>query len=235
MEKSYDKEKKKASDKKYYKENKEKISERKKEYNKEYREKNKEKISEYRKSIKEKQKDYFNSYYTENSEKFKLRSKKQREENRELLLEYGKLYYKENKERWNNYKNENIERIRLNRRTSHSIKIKNDPLYKLKHNIRGLIHQSILKNGYSKKSKTLVILGCSFEEFKQHLESYFEPWMNWGNHGLYNGDFNYGWDIDHIVPSSSALTEDDVYKLNHYTNLKPLCSKINRDIKKDKH
>ena len=23
-------------------------------------------------------------------------------------------------------------------------------------------------------------------------------------------------------------------KLNHYTNLKPLCSKINRDIKKDK-
>jgi hypothetical protein len=58
--------------------------------------------------------------------------------------------------------------------------------------------------------------------------------MSWKNHGLYNGDFNYGWDIDHIVPISSAKTEDDVFKLNHFTNLQPLCTKINRDIKNNK-
>ena len=58
--------------------------------------------------------------------------------------------------------------------------------------------------------------------------------MNWENRGLYNGDFDYGWDIDHIIPLSSANTEEDVIKLNQYTNLQPLCSKINRDIKKDK-
>jgi len=52
-------------------------------------------------------------------------------------------------------------------------------------------------------------------------------------HGLYNGEFNYGWDIDHIIPISTAKTEDDVYKLNYYTNLQPLCSKINRYIKKN--
>jgi hypothetical protein len=57
--------------------------------------------------------------------------------------------------------------------------------------------------------------------------------MSWDNHGLYNGELNYGWDIDHIVPTSSALTESDIVRLNYYTNLKPLCSKINRDIKKD--
>ncbi len=58
--------------------------------------------------------------------------------------------------------------------------------------------------------------------------------MTWENRGLYNGEFNYGWDIDHIIPISFAKTEEDIIKLNHYTNLQPLCSKINRDIKKDK-
>ena len=58
--------------------------------------------------------------------------------------------------------------------------------------------------------------------------------MSWNNRGRYNGEFNYGWDIDHIIPISSAKNEDDIIKLNHYTNLQPLCSKFNRDIKKDK-
>ena len=57
--------------------------------------------------------------------------------------------------------------------------------------------------------------------------------MSWDNHGLYNGQQCYGWDIDHIIPVSSANTEEDVIRLNHYTNLQPLCSHINRDIKKN--
>lgn len=28
--------------------------------------------------------------------------------------------------------------------------------------------------------------------------------------------------------------EEKKFRLNHYTNLQPLCSKVNRDIKKDK-
>ena len=57
--------------------------------------------------------------------------------------------------------------------------------------------------------------------------------MTWDNKGLYNGELNYGWDVDHIIPIDTAVTEDDVIRLNHYTNLQPLCSKINRDIKKN--
>lgn len=57
--------------------------------------------------------------------------------------------------------------------------------------------------------------------------------MNWNNHGLYDGELNYGWDIDHIIPLSSAKTEEELLELNHFSNLQPLCSKVNRDIKKN--
>jgi hypothetical protein len=57
--------------------------------------------------------------------------------------------------------------------------------------------------------------------------------MTWDNHGLYNGTEGFGWDIDHIIPLSSAINETDIIKLNHYFNLQPLCSKINRDVKRN--
>jgi hypothetical protein len=67
----------------------------------------------------------------------------------------------------------------------------------------------------------------------EYIESKFESWMNWDNRGKFNGELNYGWDLDHIVPISSAVTEEDIIKLNHYTNFQPLCSYINRVIKKN--
>jgi hypothetical protein len=45
--------------------------------------------------------------------------------------------------------------------------------------------------------------------------------MCWENYG------KYGWHIDHIVPLSSAKTEEEIYKLCHYTNLQPLWSTDN--------
>ena len=30
------------------------------------------------------------------------------------------------------------------------------------------------------------------------------------------------WHVDHIIPLATAKTEEDVYRLNHYTNLQPL-------------
>jgi hypothetical protein len=110
-----------------------------------------------------------------------------------------------------------------------------DPLFKLTEDIRTTIHHSIQRQGFSKNSITRNILGCSFEEFKQYIELKFEPWMNWENRGNpKNGvlEFNKNWDLDHIIPISSAKTEEDVIKLNHYTNFQPLCSKYNREIKR---
>ena len=79
-----------------------------------------------------------------------------------------------------------------------------------------------------------MILGCNSQTLKQHLESKFESWMNWDNYGKYNGCEHYGWDIDHIIPISSENTIDGIERLNHYSNLQPLCSYYNRNIKKDK-
>ena len=67
---------------------------------------------------------------------------------------------------------------------------------------------------WNKKNKTILYIGCSLEELKLHLEKQFKPGMTWENHGE--------WHIDHIIPLASAKTEEDLYKLNHYTNLQPL-------------
>lgn len=106
---------------------------------------------------------------------------------------------------------------------------KNDIIFALRSRVGSMIRKNIDKDG----NKSIDILGCSFEDLRVYLESKFEPWMTWDNRGLYNGELNYGWDIDHIIPISSAKSEYELIKLNHYTNLQPLCSKTNRDIKKD--
>ena len=208
----------------------------KKEYNKNYYQKNK-------KTIIERAVDYYinnkenvlvksKNYRLEHTESLKAYKKSFYEKNKESISKTNKQYSIENKEKIKSYQQEYRERNKEKRNTKERERNQNDPLYKLSNNIRRSIRDSFKRNGYTKKSKTYEILGCTFEEFKQHIESLFEPWMNWNNHGLYNGQLNYGWDIDHKIPSSSALNEEEVIRLNHYTNLQPLCSHYNRDIKK---
>lgn len=155
----------------------------------------------------------------------------------EYMKEYRKEYYYNNVEKLKNRRKEyyynNKEKTLLTNNTYRNKRKQSDPLFKLSGNLRTMIGSAIKKNGYKKLSKTELILGCSFEHFKLHLESQFENWMNWDNYGLYNGQLNYGWDIDHIVPLSSALNENDILKLNYYSNLRPLCSYNNRYVKRD--
>lgn len=94
------------------------------------------------------------------------------------------------------------------------IRKKSDSLFKIKSAIRSLISKSISKMGYSKNSKTQQILGCSFDEFKLFIESKFEDGMSWDNYG--------DWYLDHKSPISFAKTEEDILKLNYYTNFQPL-------------
>jgi hypothetical protein len=159
-------------------------------------------------------------------------------ENKEIIAEkrkeYSLIFNKKNPDYQKEYRKQNSKEIKTKRNIYLQVKKETDPLFKLTCSIRGAIRQSFKRSSYTKNSKTYQILGCSFEEVKQYLENKFEDWMSWDNRGLYNGTPNYGWDIDHIIPLASATTEDELIKLNHYSNLQPLCSYINRDIKKDK-
>lgn len=162
------------------------------------------------------------SWALKNKQKVVEQAREYRKSNSEKTREISRNYYKRNKQARKEYK------ISYN-----SKKRQADPLFALSETLRSSITEAYKRKGYSKPTKTERILGCTFVEFKKHIESLFEPWMSWENKGLYTGIPNAGWDIDHIIPISTAKCLDDITKLNHYTNLKPLCSFVNRNIKRD--
>ena len=140
------------------------------------------------------------------------------ESNKEEILKYKKEYWQKNKEkeskRNKEYYENNKKEIHQKGKEYMKERRNNNPLIKLKEYLRSLIYHSIKNQGYTKRSKTEKILGCSFDEFKIYFEPQFKEGMSWENQGK--------WHLDHIKPVSWAKTEEEVYELNHYTNFQPL-------------
>lgn len=90
-----------------------------------------------------------------------------------------------------------------------------NPLHALKHRLRNLIGNSLRAKGFRKSTRTATMLGCTYEEFKAHIESKFPPGMSWESF-LSDGH------LDHHIPLDAADTEAEAYALNHFTNLRPL-------------
>lgn len=135
-------------------------------------------------------------HYQKNKEKIALRKQKRYysdEQHRQKSLEYSKNYTKE--------------------------RIKSDDLFKSKQKIRKLIGRYISRHKFKKINKTNEILGCSWEQFKYHIESQFKEGMTWKNHGE--------WHFDHIKPVSLANNYEELIELNHYTNFQPLWAEEN--------
>jgi len=124
--------------------------------------------------------------------------------NKQTYLHNKKTYYINNKETI-------VNKVIAYRKA----KLNTDPHFKMKDNIRCLIRNAFKRKFTIKSKKTTEILGCTFDEFKKHLESKFDEHMTWNNQGTY-------WQLDHIKPISLAHTEDDIILLNHYTNFQPL-------------
>jgi hypothetical protein len=120
----------------------------------------------------------------------------------------------------------NVDKLRKYRRSLQKRKRSEDPIYKLKHNMRVRILEYFKTSKVTKRNTTFDIIGISPYDLKVYIEDKFTDGMTWENYGK--------WHIDHIIPLNSAKTEEEIIKLCHYTNLQPLWA-IDNIRKKDKH
>ncbi len=182
-------------------------NEKTKEHSRNSYKRNKHKRREYYLINKERIDKYNREWCLKNKEKVKGYYEKGKERTR--------LYYLNNKDKWRAYAKANRKTITKRVCVYHKNRCNTDSLYKLRFNIRSLIYNSLKKKGYSKGTKTYKILGCSFDEFKFHLERQFIGGMTWENHGEV-------WHIDHTIPNYMGKTEDEVIRLNYYENFSPM-------------
>ena len=139
------------------------------------------------------------------------RHKKWREENPEKVKELKKNWIDKNPEKRKQYRENHKPRKRERRKERRD----NDPVFNLTNRMRCRLWKYLKIFEITKKNKTFDIVGCTPEFLKEHLEKQFTEGMSWELLGKHIH-------IDHIIPLSSAKTEDELYKLCHYTNLQPL-------------
>lgn len=164
--------------------------------NKVWREKNKDKIK-----IKNKEK----WQVRKNDANYINKQKEYYIKNKESILLEKRKYYKEHKTEIL-HKHKKYEQKQL----------KNNPLFRLRKNVRRRLHLAL--KGKFKTKTTLNLIGCTWDELKLYLESKFQQGMTWDNYGYY------GWHIDHIIPVDNFDIENpnELKKCMHYTNLQPL-------------
>lgn len=145
--------------------------------------------------------------YWANIEKHRAANKANYEKHREKRIAASCNYAKNNRVKVN----EILKRYKAKKRL--------DPIYVLSQQMSCLVRISLVNKGFPKRGKTIDIVGCDWNTFASHIERQFLPNMTWDNRSE--------WHIDHIIPLASAKTEEDVIRLNHFTNLRPLWAKDN--------
>ena len=178
-------------------------------YQKTYREKNKEKLNNYREEyniknrtrVLDKKKEYYNKNKDTPEYKAKVRGNCQK--NKENRRQYNKKYRSDNKEK-----------LKVSKAQYKKERLNNDPIFKFKENVRHRLYL-LTKTGFKKNKKTLELISCSWDEYQLYINNKFKNGMTWNNHGKV-------WQIDHIIPLSSAKTQLEVEKLCHHTNTQPL-------------
>jgi hypothetical protein len=145
--------------------------------------------------------------------------------NKESIIEKSKIYVKKNfiktKEYQKEYQKSHRDKININQRYKRKEKYKNNSIYKISRCVSHRVNSFLKSKNMRKTNKTFEIVGCTPIELKIHIEKQFIEGMTWDNYGFY------GWHIDHKIPLDSGRTEDEIYKLCHYTNLQPMWWKDN--------
>ena len=195
--------------------------------NKKYRDNNKDIIKNYRDINKESQIKYQIKYREENSENIKKYRKIYKLENNDRIKNSNNIYYMKNKDKIliknKKYRDNNKDNISEMKKKWYNKKRKEDTLFYLRTNISNLIRNTLKSKGFIKNNKSCNIIGCTYLELLLKL-----------NNNKYGFLFEDGlYDIDHIIPISNAKSEEELLKLNNYTNLQLLPYEYNRYIKKD--
>lgn len=176
----------------------------------------------YRDLHKERAKEKSLEHYNKNKEEINAYHKEHYIKNKSKKLEYSKIYNKqknakpEEQQKRKEYNELNKEQIKIYSKSYNNKEYKINPSFKIRKLLISKINQSLKKQNTTKRNKSLKYLGCSKEEYKQHLEQQFLPEMNWSNHGSI-------WEIDHKQPLSSfdLTKEENIYKAFNYLNTEP--------------
>lgn len=186
----------------------------------------------YRIKNKNKMVDYFKNYYANNKESIELKRKEFRVENVEYHKNYNKTYYELNKDK---IKDQTKEWTKNNRDRSNRLKyisrkkrITQNPLFRLELKLRNSLNMALKSKNYKKNKSIIDILGCDIQYLHEYLNNTFM--CTYGRMYTEYDELH----IDHIKPLVTANSIDDIYSLNHYTNLQYLL-KIDNLIKGSKY
>lgn len=151
------------------------------------------------------------------------------EKNKEIIAKWQKEYRKKNKDKvsgWQKkYARKNKDKLYAKNKEYLKQYVKqraeSDSIFKLSIHLRKFVGDSFHRKGFVKSDRCVEITGLSPGDLSAYLIKTFKA--------------NYGrqWDgiepvhIDHIIPISTAQTEEDVYRLCHYTNLQLLLPEDN--------
>jgi hypothetical protein len=184
-------------------------------YSKEWRLKNYIIVREKEKLYKQNNRDLINqsnreSYHKKSKEERRLISLEKRVKYREKLNQNKKIY-------------RSIPEVKQKARDYVKNRYNTNIQFKLSRILRQRHASFCWSKGVRKSSSSIKELGCTLDELKKYLESKFEDWMTWDNHGMYDSNKR-TWQIDHIIPLCKFdLTNHNEYKkAAHYTNLQPL-------------
>lgn len=185
------------------------------------RSENPEKHREYSRLQHQKHKAKERGYYQKNREKILASNKRWSDNNKERHRALCKKWVENNPGKMasfvKKYRSKPEKRVKINayQRTKRAT----DPLFAISGRVRARIKTALSERGHGKDKVSKEILGCSWEFFLQHLQSQFVDGMSWSNRHL--------WHIDHYIPIAAAKSKEDVYMLNHYSNLRPLWGEDN--------
>lgn len=139
----------------------------------------------------------------------------------------------------NKYKSKEYEcRNRHKRNERNKRRIEARPDLRLNRVIKAHLNRMLKRLGLRKTQTSFAYFPYSAIELRTHLESQFEPWMNWDNYGRYNvtlwddeDPLSWTWQIDHIIPQHELLyrdiTDENFKKCWALSNLRPFPAKQN--------